>query len=469
YFYRFISGNSISEIGRTKTLATNTDNVHLGVFSCANFTATNEFLAYGRAADINISNPYDAFIHLGDYIYEYGKGGYSSAEDASKTRGFSPDKEVISLDDYRQRYAQYQSDASLREMRASAPLIAIWDDHETANDSYETGAENHQPDTEGSWTTRRDVALKAYYEWMPIREPQLRDGTDQGSSSTPLTKGYRSFDFADVLSLHILETRLLARDQQLAYPTAATVQARIGQILTSPTETAAYATKYKVAAPTSTADASRFGAAIASFVTNELVAKVVNEVYFGNREMLGSEQLTWLKNELTTSTASWQVLGSGTLMMNMAIPAELLLNAGDPKVLAKYAAPLQKLAAGQALTAEEQALFSEAGKIPYNLDAWDGYGAEREEIIKAALQLGKKLVNLAGDTHNAWAGILDAMSNADIAQQAFPSSNFLVGTENRSAFKEIITSGEQANNGFRFNGTPDGIGVIDNGTTLRVL
>ena len=94
-----------------------------------------------------------------------------------------------------------------------------------------------------------------------------------------------------MLSLHILETRLLARDKQLAYPTAATVQARIGQILTSPTETAAYAAKYKVAAPTSQADAARFGSAIASFVTNELVAKIVNEAYFGNREMLGSEQL----------------------------------------------------------------------------------------------------------------------------------------------------------------------------------
>ncbi|NBO83156.1 MAG: hypothetical protein EBU75_10130, partial [Betaproteobacteria bacterium] len=250
---------------------------------------------------------------------------------------------------------------------------------------------------------------------MPIREPQLRDGTDQGTSTTPLTKGYRSFDFADVLSLHILETRLLARDQQLAYPTAASVQTRIAQILSSPTEIAAYAATYKVTAPTSTADAARFGAAIASFVTNELVAKAVNEAYFGNREMLGSEQLAWLKNELASSTATWQVMGSGTLMMNMAIPAELLLNAGDPKVLAKYAAPLQKLAAGQALTPEEQALFSEAGKIPYNLDAWDGYGAEREEIIKAALQLGKKLVNLAGDTHNAWAGILDSMTDAKVA------------------------------------------------------
>ncbi|NBO83155.1 MAG: alkaline phosphatase, partial [Betaproteobacteria bacterium] len=119
YFYRFINGNSISEIGRTKTLATTAENVHLGVFSCANFTATSEFVTYGRAADINSSNPYDAFIHLGDYIYEYGKGGYSAAEDASSTRGFLPNKEITTVDDYRLRYAQYHSDTSLREMRAA--------------------------------------------------------------------------------------------------------------------------------------------------------------------------------------------------------------------------------------------------------------------------------------------------------------------------------------------------------------
>ncbi|WP_341883092.1 alkaline phosphatase D family protein, partial [Synechococcus sp. UW140] len=468
YYYRFKNGETYSEIGSTKTLAASAENIHLGVFSCANFTATNEFLTYGRAADINTSNPYDAYIHLGDYIYEYGKGGYSSAEEASSTRGFTPDKEITTLTDYRQRYAQYHSDSNLRELRASAPIIAIWDDHETANDSYDSGAQNHDS-SEGTWAERRAAALTAYYEWMPIREPQLRDGTDQGTTSTSLAKGYRSFDFADVLSLHILETRLLARDKQLAYPTAADVQARIGQILTNPSETASYANKYKISAPTSQADAARFGAALAPAVTNELVAAIVNQAYNGNRELLGSEQLAWLKNEISTSTATWQVLGSGTLMQNMAIPAELLLNAGDPKVLAKYAAPLQKLALGQTLTAEEQALFNEAGKIPYNLDAWDGYGVEREEIFKAALQLGKSLVNLAGDTHNAWAGILDFMGNADIAQQAFPTGSFLVGTENRAAFKEIITSGENTNNKYRFNGIPDGIGVIDNGSTLRVL
>ncbi len=92
YFYRFISGANISSTGTTKTLATSADSIHLGVFSCANFTSTNEFLAYGRAADINATNPYDAYIHLGDYIYEYGKGGYSSAEESVATRGFSPDK-----------------------------------------------------------------------------------------------------------------------------------------------------------------------------------------------------------------------------------------------------------------------------------------------------------------------------------------------------------------------------------------
>ncbi|NDD21806.1 MAG: hypothetical protein EB094_07470, partial [Synechococcaceae bacterium WBA_3_309] len=414
YFYRFISGNNISDIGTTKTLATSADSIHLGVFSCSNFTATNEFLAYGRAADINSTNPYDAYIHLGDYIYEYGKGGYSSAEESVETRGFSPDKEIVSLQDYRLRYAQYHTDPSLLKLRASAPLIAIWDDHETANDSYKTGAENHQTATEGDWNTRRDVALKAYYEWMPIREPQLRDGLDAGTSSTPLSKGYRSFDFADILSLHILETRLLARDKQLAYPTATEVQARIGQILSNPTETATYASKYKVAAPANTADAARFGAAIASFVTNELVAATVLQAYTGKRELLGSEQLAWLENEIKTSNAAWQITGSGTLMQNMAIPAELLLNAGNPTILAKYATPLQKLALGQALSADEAALFSEATKIPYNLDAWDGYGVEREKIYAFALQQNKKFINLAGDTHNGFAGILDTSTGTPV-------------------------------------------------------
>ncbi|HBU26704.1 MAG TPA: hypothetical protein DEB19_05190, partial [Synechococcales bacterium UBA8138] len=151
-----------------------------------------------------------------------------------------------------------------------------------------------------------------------------------------------------------------------------------------------------------------------SFVTNELVAAAVLQAYTGKRELLGSEQLAWLENEIKTSNAAWQITGSGTLMQNMAIPAELLLNAGNPTVLAKYAAPLQKLALGQSLSADEAALFGEATKIPYNLDAWDGYGVEREKIYALALQQNKKFVNLAGDTHNAWAGILDTSTGTPV-------------------------------------------------------
>jgi phosphodiesterase/alkaline phosphatase D-like protein len=361
YYYRFSKDGVISPIGQTRTLAINSYNARIALFSCANFTAEPEFAVYGKAAEINGKRPYDAWVHVGDYIYEYGKGGYSSAEGSVELRGFKPDKEIVSLDDYRQRYAQYHTDANLQTLRQSAPLIAIWDDHETANKSYKDGAQNHQPATEGDWSTRVANAMQAYYEWMPIREPQLRDGTDQGTSSTPLTKANRSFDFGDVLSLHMLETRLTARDPQLSYPSSDV----------------------------------------------ESALNVAEEAYSGERSMIGSEQLNWLQNELATSKAAWQALGSGTLFANMAIPAELLLNQSEA-VMTKYATPLQKLANGLALSPEEQALFNEAGKIPYNLDAWDGYGAEREQIIDAALKLDKRLVSLAGDTHNAWSSVIDS-------------------------------------------------------------
>ena len=424
YYYRFSKDGVLSTVGQTRTLASEAFSTRIALFSCANFTAQPEFAIYGKAADINQQKPYDAWVHVGDYIYEYGKGGYSSAEGSANDRGFLPAREIVSLDDYRQRYAQYHTDVNLQNLRQNAPLIAIWDDHETANDSYKTGAENHQPASEGDWSTRVANAMKAYYEWMPIREPELRDGSDQGSANTPLTKAYRSFDFGDVLSLHMLETRLTARDQQLSYSSA-----------TSPAG----------------------------------IASIVNQAYNGDRAMIGTEQLNWLRSELASSKAAWQALGSGTLMANMAIPAELLLNASDPSVVAKYATPLQKLAQGLPLSPAEQALFNGASNIPYNLDAWDGYGSERQQIIEAALQLGKKLVSLSGDTHNAWASILDSARASDIAEQAFPSGSFLVETNDRSAFRPLITSGELANNGFRFNGTPDGVGVIDNGNTLRIL
>ena len=414
YHYRFRIGDVESMVGQTKTLSVGGDPVRLAVFSCANFTASEQFAAYGRAAAINAVNPYDALVHLGDYIYEYGPGGYGAAEDAATDRGFLPNREIISLDDYRQRYAQYHTDQNLQALRAAAPLIAIWDDHETANDSWSGGAENHQPATEGDWIARRDAALKAYYEWLPIREPLLRQGVDQGDASTPLTQGYRSFNFGDVLALHVLETRLTARDEQLSYPDAAAVQARIVAILTNPTELVAYAAKLGLTPPSTQPGIQAFASTLAPLVTQELVIATVQQAWGNpNRDLIGDTQLAWLQNQIAGSNAAWQVLGQQVLMQSVAVPAELLLNAGNPSLLDKYAAPLQKLATGTAfaeLSAAEQALFAEASKIPYNLDAWDGYGVERETILQTALGMGKRLISLAGDTHNAWGGVLDTMA-----------------------------------------------------------
>ena len=416
YYYRFIAGEAVSVVGQTKTLPEGSDPVRLAVFSCTNFPAAETFEAYGRAAAINAANPYDAWLHLGDYIYEYGPGGYGEAEDAAGSRQFQPNREIVSLDDYRQRYAQYHTDANLKALRAAAPLIAIWDDHETANDSWTGGAQNHQSASEGDWLARRDAALKAYYEWIPIREPGLRQASDGASALSPLTQGYRSFSFGDVLALHVLETRLTARDEQLKYPDAAAVQARIGAILAKPADLLAYAGKLGLTPPSGPAGIPAFAKALAPLVTQELVIATVQQAWGDpSRDLIGADQLAWLQQRMATSSANWQVLGQQVLMQSMAVPAELLLNAGDPGLLDKYAAPLQKLATGtsfNSLTPAEQALFAEATKVPYNLDAWDGYGVERERILQSALALGKRLISLAGDTHNAWAGVLDTMSAA---------------------------------------------------------
>lgn len=187
YFYRFHSGGIYSPIGKTKTASPNADSLKLAVVSCANYE-WGYFTAYRRIAEKEL----DAVVHLGDYIYEYAPGGYG---DTTIGRKHEPPTELISLADYRMRYAQYRSDPDLQAMHASHPFIAVWDDHEIANDVYVSGAQNHQPD-EGSFEARKMAAVKSYYEWMPVRE---------GATL------YRSFEFGDLASLIMLDERLEGR------------------------------------------------------------------------------------------------------------------------------------------------------------------------------------------------------------------------------------------------------------------
>ncbi len=392
YYYRFRAGNVTSAVGRAKTLpAAGVSAVKLAVFSCSNYPA-GYFHVYAKAAEIK---DLDAVIHLGDYIYEYGENGYATDNAAALGRLPQPATEILDLAQYRTRYGQYRTDSALQQLHGTAPFIAVWDDHEISNDTWRDGAENHQSD-EGDFTLRKQAALKAYFEWMPIRPASANDEVTI----------YRQFEFGDLVNLLMLDTRIIGRDEQLSY--ANYTDPVSGQL-----------------------DSARFSA----------------DLMQPNRTLLGSEQLQWLLDKLRQSDARWQILGQQVLMGRMLLPAaiasqQLSINdfaelaalaqlaaratAGDPSLTAQQLAYLQ--ANQQRLTPQILALL-QLPPIPYNLDAWDGYPAEREQILAQVKALNKKLIVLAGDTHNAWANHLDLANGSPVAVELATSSVTSPGLE----------------------------------------
>ncbi|MCW7542051.1 alkaline phosphatase D family protein [Aquabacterium sp. A7-Y] len=371
YHFRFRAGASVSPVGRTRTLPTGTvSQVRLAVFSCANYPAGyfNAYAAAARMGDLDVA------VHLGDYLYEYARGGYADSEAAKLGRLSEPATEIVSLADYRMRHAQYRSDPDLQALHAALPMIAVWDDHELCNDAWRDGAQNHQPDKEGSFAARKAAALQAYFEWMPVRLPD---------ASQP-DRIYRSFHFGSLLSLHMLDTRVIGRDPQLEL------------------------TDYLGAGGSFDAE---------TYVT---------EVGAADRQLLGEAQSVWLEQQLRDSPATWQVLGQQVLMGRMQLPAPVLFNLLSEGELGlsieRYLALAAKaLASPGTLTPEEQALLTQPG-LPYNLDAWDGYQAARERVLTMAQALDKNLVVLAGDTHNAWASnLVSADGKAAGVEFATPS------------------------------------------------
>ncbi|MPZ20773.1 MAG: hypothetical protein GEV06_23115 [Luteitalea sp.] len=201
YYYQFEARGIRSPIGRTRTLPVGSvDRVRLAVASCSNYP-WGFFNAYRRIAE---RADLDAVLHLGDYLYEYQNGAYGDG--TSLGRVPLPDKETVTLADYRLRHATYKSDVDLQEAHRQHPFITVWDDHEVTNNPWTGGAANHDPDEgEGDWLTRRAAAVKAYFEWMPIRDPGM----------TRQLQIYRAFPFGDLLDLVMLDTRLTGRDEQV--------------------------------------------------------------------------------------------------------------------------------------------------------------------------------------------------------------------------------------------------------------
>ncbi|MGW1140927.1 alkaline phosphatase D family protein [Streptomyces zhihengii] len=196
YHFRFSAGGAVSPAGRTRTAPAAdaaAPGIRFGVVSCANWEA-GFFSAYRHLA---ARADLDAVLHLGDYIYEYAAGGYPSG---GGVRAHEPRHEIVTLADYRTRHATYKTDPDLQALHAAHPVIAIWDDHEIANDAWAGGAENHTPGTEGDWAARAAAARQAYFEWMPVR------------ASTEGTV-YRRLRFGRLADLHLLDLRTF-RSQQ---------------------------------------------------------------------------------------------------------------------------------------------------------------------------------------------------------------------------------------------------------------
>lgn len=339
YYYRFVAPDgSISDLGRTRTLPEGpTARWRMAVFSCSNI-GFGWFNAYRHAAE---ANEFDCALHLGDYFYEYPQGSYPSQREFLDGRApLDPASETVALADYRARFAQYRSDGDLQRLHQLYPMIAGWDDHESTNDSWEGGAQNHQPESEGSWPVRKAAAMRAYREWMPVSD-----------------EPWAAYEVGDLATLFRLETRLTARSQQFDYNS-------LLRGMASPEEGVAR---------------------LAAFRDGEYVDP--------SREVLGAAQQAWLAEGMKRSRRDgkiWQVLVQQVLLGKAASATSLTDNLPDG--LPEYV--LERVRAS--------ALASSA-ELPLNMDAWDGYPAARARLYEAALAADAILVSLAGDTHNAWA------------------------------------------------------------------
>ncbi|WP_262695775.1 alkaline phosphatase D family protein [Kordiimonas aquimaris] len=408
YYYRFMCEGNTSPVGRTKTIPTGkVDTFDVAVVSCSNYPQ-GYFHVYREIANRDVS----AVLHLGDYIYEYPDGEYSNETMVKEHgRAVAPKGEVLALEDYRIRYGLYRSDPDLQAVHAAHPFICVWDDHEVANDTWQAGAQNHN-EGEGSFDDRKAAALRAYHEWLPIRE-----------SKTGQTDIYRAFQIGDLATLIMLDTRITGRSKGLDYsedlpprtmvfnmspgqePVAITGTDELERLKSNP-ETAKYLKPIPVpfeikdgkSSPVTdwetikTIDPKQLPQGMTYMPDIEKFrTAILND---DTRTMLGDVQEAWLEKTLKESAAQntpWQILGQQVLAGKVGFP--IIADEDIDFDSATY------------ITPEQVARFRALGQLglPLNLDAWDGYPIAREKLFATLKSNANNAVTLAGDTHNAWA------------------------------------------------------------------
>lgn len=384
YYYRFRHQGIESEPGRTKTLPEgNLEQLGLAIASCSNY-AYGFFNAYEViAADPDI----DFVLHLGDYIYEYGQDGWGAETGRQLNRNHFPAHEIVSLQDYRQRHGQYKSDLASRYMHAMHPLIPTWDDHESANNPWMHGAQNHQAN-EGSWSDRKNASVQAYYEWMPVREPQKGLNRDQF---------WRHYSFGNLASLVTLETRHTGRSLQIDYSD-------------------------HLAGIQSSADRQHF------------LDKILGDP---RRTMLSSAMEAFYTDSMQQSLAAgqpWRLIGNQIPIAKTHVPN---LQNHLKREVSKGYDPV----------AEEHAQFERLGKLdlPIYLDTWDGYPAAREKFYNMNQKLGiQDLLVLTGDSHSFWANQLFDSRNQSMGLElgtagiSSPGDFESYGTQGAETFDRLL-------------------------------
>ena len=262
YFYRFRVGSSVSPVGRTRTapaVGATVRRLRVGVVSCSHYES-GFFAAYGHLAR---RNDLDAVLHLGDYLYESGRG-------TDAVRPHVPGHEVLSTADYRRRHGQYRADPDLQRLHAKYPFITTWDDHEVTNDNWRGGAENHD-EAEGSYLSRKARAQRVYDEWMPVRHERHRDTGDG-------TRLFRRLRWGKLAEVNMLDLRSY-RDQQVT-----------------------------TAAP---------------FPLPQLQTEADDP----DRTITGNRQMAWLKDALSRKAAQWKLVGNSVMIAPLSfaqLPADMV-------------------------------------------------------------------------------------------------------------------------------------------------
>ena len=252
YWYRFMLGDAVSPVGRTRTAPAPgalPARLKLIVASCQHW----EFGHYAAHRHIAASAP-DLVAFLGDYIYEWGPYRLQHPPRAVRS------DESFTLDQYRARYAQYKSDRDLQAAHLAAPWIVTWDDHEVANDYAGDIDERLSSD----FAARRAAAYQAFYEHMPLRLPIPKNGRF-GS-----LRMHQRYDWGRLARFHVLD------DRQYRSPLPCSKPGRGG--------------------------------------SNVVLARACDALRDPARTMLGGEQEAWLAQGLRSSRAHWNILAQQTPM-----------------------------------------------------------------------------------------------------------------------------------------------------------